>query len=89
MATPQRAAQPRQRLFCLSARRLVNTHAKGDHTFGNQLVTGPGISPRAVTVASLYCEFGSRQELGIMELFAEMGRFHVERKHAHGHQHAY
>ena len=40
-----------------------------------------------VNVASLYREFGSRQELGIMELFAEMGRFHAERKHAHGHAH--
>ena len=28
-----------------------------------------------VNVASLYREFGSPQELGIMELFAEMGRF--------------
>jgi cyclase len=36
-----------------------------------------------VNVASLYREFGSRQELGIMELFAEMGRFHSEHKHAH------
>ena len=36
-----------------------------------------------VNVASLYREFGSKQELGIMELFAEMGRFHAEHKHAH------
>lgn len=36
-----------------------------------------------VNVASLYREFGSRQELGIMELFAEMGRFHSQHKHAH------
>jgi cyclase len=39
-----------------------------------------------VNVASLYREFGSKQELGIMELFAEMGRFHAERK-GHGHAH--
>ena len=39
-----------------------------------------------VNVASLYREFGARQELGIMELFAEMGRFHTERK-SHGHAH--
>jgi cyclase len=39
-----------------------------------------------VNVASLYREFGSKQELGIMELFAEMGRFHTERK-GHGHAH--
>ena len=36
-----------------------------------------------VNVASLYREFGSRQELGIMELFAEMGRFHKEHMHVH------
>jgi glyoxylase-like metal-dependent hydrolase (beta-lactamase superfamily II) len=40
-----------------------------------------------VNVASLYREFGSRQELGIRELFGEMGRFHAERKLAHGHAH--
>jgi AcrR family transcriptional regulator len=40
-----------------------------------------------VNVASLYREFGSKQELNIMELFAEMGRFHAEHKHAHGHAH--
>ena len=39
-----------------------------------------------VNVASLYREFGAKQELGIMELFAEMGRFHAERK-GHGHAH--
>ena len=33
-----------------------------------------------VNVASLYREFGAKQELGIMELFAEMGRFHAERE---------
>ena len=30
------------------------------------------------TSTSLYREFGSKQELNIMELFAEMGRFHAE-----------
>jgi hypothetical protein len=46
-----------------------------------------------VNVASLYREFGSKQELGIMELFGEMGRFHAELKakagHGHAHQHAH
>ena len=46
-----------------------------------------------VNVASLYREFGAQQELGIMELFGEMGRFHAELKakeaqdHGHGHAH--
>ena len=46
-----------------------------------------------VNVASLYREFGAKQELGVMELFAEMGRFHAELKakagHDHAHQHAH
>ena len=39
-----------------------------------------------VNVASLYREFGAPQSLGVLELFAEMGRFHAERK-GHGHAH--
>ncbi|SEN83718.1 Glyoxylase, beta-lactamase superfamily II [Rhodospirillales bacterium URHD0017] len=46
-----------------------------------------------VNVASLYREFGSRQELDIMELFGQMGRFHAELKakagHGHAHRHAH
>lgn len=46
-----------------------------------------------VNVASLYREFGSKQELGVMELFGEMGRFHAELKakagHGHAHRHAH
>ena len=38
-----------------------------------------------VNVASLYREFGSKQELGIMELFGEMV-MHAELK---GHRHAH
>ena len=41
--------------------------------------------------ASLYREFGSTQQLGVLELFGEMGRLHAELKaraaHAHGHAH--
>ena len=47
-----------------------------------------------VNVASLYREFGSPQELDVLQLFGEMGRFHAELKvraashgHAHGHHH--
>jgi hypothetical protein len=42
-----------------------------------------------VNVASLYREFGSKQELNVMELFAEMGRFHAELKAKAGHGHAH
>jgi glyoxylase-like metal-dependent hydrolase (beta-lactamase superfamily II) len=48
-----------------------------------------------VNVASLYREFGATQPLGVMELFAEMGRYHAEQKakaataRAHGPQHAH
>jgi len=47
-----------------------------------------------VNVASLYREFGSPEQLGIMELFGEMGRLHAELKanaagHGHAHQHAH
>ena len=49
-----------------------------------------------VNVASLYREFGSPQELDVLQLFGEMGRYHAELKakaaphdHAHGHQHAH
>jgi glyoxylase-like metal-dependent hydrolase (beta-lactamase superfamily II) len=43
-----------------------------------------------VNVASLYREFGSPQELDVLQLFGEMGRFHAELKakaatHAHVH----
>jgi hypothetical protein len=47
-----------------------------------------------VNVASLYREFGSQQELGVMELFGEMGRMHAELRakahgQGHGHSHAH
>jgi cyclase len=45
-----------------------------------------------VNVASLYREFGSKEQLGVMELVGEMGRMHAELKagtaaHAHAHRH--
>jgi cyclase len=52
---------------------------------------GWGDSERmVVNVASLYREFGSPQELDVLQLFGEMGRFHAELKGKtakHGHAH--
>lgn len=38
-----------------------------------------------VNVASLYREFGAKEQLGVMELFGEMGRMHAELKAAAAH----
>ncbi len=54
---------------------------------------GWGDSERmVVNVASLYREFGSSQELDVLQLFGEMGRFHAElqaKTATHDHVHAH
>ena len=66
---------------------LVEDQPRHGYDIGN-LIEQRSKGRLRFNVASLYREFGSREELGVMELFGEMGRMHAERKarpHAHRH----